>query len=71
MVYSESGANIALREARLTTLYTGSVVLHFDATFSSLNRNEGKILNLGSVAGFQPGPLMGVYHATKAYVVSL
>src|SRR5690606_3556747 len=26
---------------------------------------------LGSVAGFQPGPLMAVYHATKAYVVSL
>jgi short-subunit dehydrogenase len=36
-----------------------------------VDRNEGKILNLGSVAGFQPGPLMAVYHATKAYVVSL
>lgn len=34
-------------------------------------RNEGKILQLGSVAGFQPGPLLAVYHATKAYVVSL
>ncbi len=34
-------------------------------------RNEGKILMLGSVAGFQPGPLLAVYHATKAYVVSL
>lgn len=34
-------------------------------------RDEGKILNLGSVAGFQPGPLLAVYHATKAYVVSL
>lgn len=36
-----------------------------------VERNEGKILNLGSIAGFQPGPLMAVYHATKAYVVSL
>ena len=27
-MYSESGANIALHEARLTTLYTGSVVKH-------------------------------------------
>ena len=34
-------------------------------------RDEGKILQLGSVAGFQPGPGMAVYHATKAFVVSL
>ena len=36
-----------------------------------LRRGSGKILNLGSIAGFQPGPLLAVYHATKAYVVSL
>ena len=36
-----------------------------------VDRNEGKVLNLGSIAGFQPGPLVAVYHATKAYVVSL
>lgn len=30
----------------------------------------GKILNLASTAGFQPGPLMSVYYATKAYVIS-
>ena len=36
-----------------------------------VERNEGKILNLGSVAGFQPGPLMAVYHGAKAFVVSL
>ena len=33
-------------------------------------RNQGGILNVGSTAGFQPGPLMAVYCATKAYVVS-
>ena len=33
-------------------------------------RRSGKILNVGSVAGFQPGPLMAVYYATKAYVNS-
>jgi short-subunit dehydrogenase len=33
-------------------------------------RNSGKILNLGSIAGFQPGPKLAVYHATKAFVVS-
>ena len=36
-----------------------------------VKRDEGRILNLGSIAGFQPGPLLAVYHATKAYVVSL
>lgn len=33
-------------------------------------RNDGKVLNVGSVAGFQPGPLLAVYHASKAYVLS-
>lgn len=35
-----------------------------------LDRREGKILNVASTAGFQPGPLMAVYYATKAYVIS-
>ena len=33
-------------------------------------RGRGGILNIGSTAGFQPGPFMAVYYATKAYVVS-
>lgn len=32
---------------------------------------EGRILNVGSLAGYMPGPGMAVYHATKAYVLSL
>jgi short-subunit dehydrogenase len=36
-----------------------------------LARNRGSILNVGSVAGFQAGPYMAVYYATKAYVNSL
>jgi short-subunit dehydrogenase len=35
-----------------------------------LERNRGGILNVGSTAGFQPGPFMTVYYATKAYVIS-
>lgn len=31
----------------------------------------GRILNVASVAGFTPGPNMAVYHATKAFVLSL
>lgn len=33
-------------------------------------QKKGKILNIASVASFQPGPLMAVYYATKAYVLS-
>ncbi len=33
-------------------------------------RGSGKILNLGSIASFMPGPLMAVYYASKAYVLS-
>lgn len=34
-------------------------------------KGKGKILNVASVAGFMPGPLMATYYATKAYVVRL
>ncbi|GAA4728324.1 SDR family NAD(P)-dependent oxidoreductase [Flavisolibacter ginsenosidimutans] len=33
-------------------------------------RNEGKILQLASIASQLPGPYQAVYHATKAYVLS-
>ncbi len=35
-----------------------------------LERRHGRIMNVASTAGFQPGPLMAVYYATKAYVIS-
>ena len=34
-------------------------------------RNEGKILQLASIASELPGPWQAVYHATKAYVLHL
>lgn len=34
-------------------------------------RNHGYILNVGSIAGFMPGPLMSSYYASKSYVVKL
>jgi uncharacterized protein len=34
-------------------------------------RKSGKILNVASTASFIPGPLMAVYYATKAFVLSL
>jgi hypothetical protein len=37
----------------------------------SLSRHHGGLLNVGSIAGFMPGPGMAVYYASKAYVLSL
>ena len=36
-----------------------------------IERRHGRVLNVASTAAFQPGPLMAVYYATKAYVLSL
>ena len=33
--------------------------------------NKGQILNVASIAGFMPGPLMATYYATKSYIVRL
>jgi len=37
---------------------------------SMVQRRSGRIMNVASTAGFQPGPLLAVYYATKAYVIS-
>jgi short-subunit dehydrogenase len=36
----------------------------------TLIRHRGGVLNVGSLAGFLPGPGMAVYYASKAYVLS-
>ncbi len=45
---------------QLTRLFLPPMVQH----------RSGRIMNVASTAGFQPGPLMAVYYATKAYVIS-
>ncbi len=35
------------------------------------SKDKGQILNVASIAGFMPGPLMAAYYASKAYVVRL
>jgi len=61
--YAESAGQIELNITALT---------HLTKLFLApmLERNSGRILNVASTAGFQPGPLMAVYYATKAYVIS-
>lgn len=56
-------AMIALNVTTLTTL-TGLLIPDMIA------RRRGGVLNVGSTAGFQPGPFMAVYYATKAFVLS-
>ena len=34
-------------------------------------KDNGRILNVASIAGFMPGPLMATYYASKNYVVRL
>lgn len=36
-----------------------------------IKRNEGHILNVASIAGMEPGPLMAAYYASKSYVIRL
>ena len=50
-----------------------SAVTHLARLFlpDMLRRGRGGIINVASTAGFQPGPAMAVYYASKAYVLSL
>jgi short-subunit dehydrogenase len=49
-----------------------AALTHLTKLFLSpmIPRHHGRIMNVASTAAFQPGPLMAVYYATKAYVLS-
>lgn len=61
-------------EKDITMINTNVVACH---TLTKLylkdmkKRNSGHILNVASIAGFMPGPMMATYYATKSYVVRL
>jgi short-subunit dehydrogenase len=65
--FAESDLEECLRQIQLnittlthlTRLYVVEMITH----------RSGRILNVASTAAFQPGPLMAVYFATKAYVL--
>ncbi|NND09349.1 MAG: SDR family oxidoreductase [Saprospiraceae bacterium] len=59
------------RDKRMIRLHVETLT-HLTKLFlkDMLNQSEGKILNVASVAGFQPSPLMAVYNATKSYIIS-
>ncbi len=66
-LFAESDLGECLRQIQLNvTTLTHLIHLYLP---QMLERNRGGILNVASTAAFQPGPLMAVYFATKAYVL--
>ena len=49
-----------------------NALLYFTRVFldDMLKNNQGHIINVGSIAGFVPGPYMCTYHATKSFVLN-
>jgi short-subunit dehydrogenase len=59
------------REVAMVDLNVTAVVRLTRAVLPGmLQRRRGSVLNVGSTAGFQPGPYMATYYATKAFVNS-
>ena len=61
-------------EKDISMINTNIVALHLLTKLylkDMVKNNKGHILNVASVAGFMPGPLMATYYATKNYVVKL
>ena len=61
-------------EKDLTIIETDVIAMHILTKLylkDMKKRNSGKILNVASIAGFLPGPLMATYYASKNYVVRL
>lgn len=61
-------------EKELGMIDTNIVALHILTKLflkDMVKVDKGHILNVASIAGFMPGPLMATYYSTKAYVVRL
>ena len=67
-LFAEADLASQMKMIQLNVLATTSLTHLF--LKDMLSRGRGKILNVASTAAYQPGPLMAVYYATKAYVLS-
>ena len=66
-MFADNDLEECLRQIQLNvTTLTHLTHLYLPAMIA---RKTGRILNVASTAAFQPGPLMAVYFATKAYVL--
>jgi uncharacterized protein len=66
-LFAENDLEECLREIQLNV----TALTHLTRLYlpEMIARQSGRILNVASTAAFQPGPLMAVYYATKAYVL--
>lgn len=66
--FIDSDAGEELEEIQLNV----TSLTHLSRLFmpGMVERGWGRVMNVASTAAFQPGPLMAVYYATKAYVLS-
>ena len=66
-LFAENDLEQCLRQIQLNV----TTLTHLTRLYlpEMLQRKSGRILNVASTAAFQPGPLMAVYFATKAYVL--
>lgn len=55
----------------LSMIKTNVMAVHIFTKLFADHMEKGRILNVSSMAGFQPTPLLSAYSATKAYVLSL
>ena len=61
-------------EKEISMIETNITALHILTKLylkDMVEKDKGHILNVASIAGFMPGPLMATYYASKNYVVSL
>jgi short-subunit dehydrogenase len=72
--FGASGAFAELEPARELEMIQVNIaaLVALTRTFlpAMVGRRRGRILNVGSTAGFTPGPFMAVYYASKAFVNS-
>ena len=75
MVVAFSVSDLSLNLPKEISMINTNIVAYHILTKLYLQnmkqKNSGKILNVASIAGFMPGPLMATYYSTKAYVLRL
>lgn len=67
--FSETDLNkeIAMIDTNITAVHILTKLFLQDM----IKEDKGHILNVASIAGFMPGPLMATYYGTKSYIVRL
>jgi len=72
--FGYSGSFVDMNESQIKSMISVNIealtLLTHKVLPNMINRKTGEILNVGSIAGFVPGPYMAEYYASKAYVLN-